>query len=144
VLVDFDRDVDIHHHHHHFSNHFFDSKHHRFERIDAVNRLHWGASTVRGTALSGASITPRTQAVTTGMNAITTSRSAYMNRQAAGPQFHATAGSVVQRSAPVRSVPSTGRMRSVSPSVRGGAATHWEGGHSFGGFSGSSGGRFSR
>ncbi len=146
VLVDFDRDVVVHHHHHHFSNHFFDRKHHRFERVDAVNRLHWGSATVRGSTLSGASTAQRTQVVTTGMNAITTSRNAFAGRQTSRmpAQFRGTAGSVVQQSAPARSVPSTGRMGSASPSVRGGAATHWEGGHSFGGFSGSSGGRFGR
>ncbi len=143
VLVDFDTVVVVHHHRHHFSNHFFDSKHHQFERVVAADRLNWSSSTVHGTALSGASTAQRMQTVTTGMKAVTTSRSAFVNRQTMGTQFHATTRSVVQRSEPVRSVPSTGRMQTVSPSVRG-AASHLGGGHSFAGFSGFSGGGFHR
>ncbi len=134
VLVDFDTVVVVHHHHRHFSNHFFDRKSGRFERVVAADRLSWNSSKVGGTALSGVSTTQRTQAVTTGMKAVTTSRSAFMSRQTAGTQPHATAGSVARHSAPL---PATGRMGTASPFVRGGAATHWGGGHSFAGFSGS-------
>lgn len=144
VLFDFDVIVVEHHHHHHFSNHFFDRKHGRFERVDAANRFHWGASTVGGTSLSGASTTQRTQAVTKGMTAIASSRTSFTSRQTANT-FHAASGGAIQRSSAAKSA---GRTGSFSRPIEGGrtfgAAPNWGGGHSFGGFRGSSGGRFGR
>ncbi len=147
VLVDFDKVVIVHHHHRHFSNHFFDTKTGRFERVDAANRLHWGASTAGGTVSSGASTTQRTQAVVTkGMTAITTSRTSSTSRQTSNTSTRVNANAASSGAAQHNpTVNSAGRTGSFSRPIESGkTASSWEGGRSFGGFRGFSGGRFGR
>ncbi len=145
VLVDFDRVVVVHHHRHHFSNHFFDAETGRMERVDAANRLHQVASSGGATVTSGAATTQRTQAVTKGMSAINASPTGSTSRISnTSTRFNAKAASnSAVHNNPVAN--STGRTGSFSRPIESGkTASSWEGGHSFGGFRGFSGGRFGR